>query len=247
MDENKGIFKTESGLKRIKTGVSGLNHLLEGGFPHPSVILLTGDSGAGKTIFSIQFLYNGVQKYDEPGLYLRVHGYDTDIEWVCLKSGLDMGSLQEEEKLVLTNYELSGFEEFDIKTEGRRIKKKIGRIVDSTGAKRVVIDSIAPFGHLSDSKSSYRAFIHSLAKEVKNLDCTALFVAEKTSQTQLTTFEVEQFISDGVVELRRKKSTRGKRNRVLYMPKMVATQTPSQGVPFNISDDGFKLLPSYYE
>ena len=46
-------------MERIKTGVDGLDDIIEG-FPKGKTILITGDPGCGKTIFSLAFipLYN---------------------------------------------------------------------------------------------------------------------------------------------------------------------------------------------
>lgn len=247
-NSTKGITEDENGLKRIKTGVPGLNNFLEGGFPHPSTVLVAGDSGSGKTMFGLQYLYNGVQKYDEPGIYLRIQGYDTDVEWYSLKSGLNIRELQDNEDLVLTSYELTGFEQFEAKTVRRKIVKKLTKIADSTGAKRIVIDSVTPFGYMSSSIADYRTLLYTISKEMKEIGCTTLLITEKPEENKLTYFGVEPYISDGVVELRKEESAKGKgKRRVLHLNKMIATKTPLQGVAFNLSEEGFKLLPSFYE
>ncbi len=245
-EPEKGITKSQCGMRRMKTGVPGLNNLIEGGFPHPSTVMLTGNSGTGKTMFGFQFLYNGVQKYDEPGIYMRIQGYDTDVEWISQKCSLGIADLQEQEDLILTTYELGAFEKFQAKSVGRKIRRKLSKIIDSTGAKRVVIDSISPFGHLSSSIADYRSLIYSISRELKEQDCTSLFITEKSEEKNLTSFDIEPFVADGVIELKKERK-RGKNRREISIHKMMATQTPLEEVSFNISDDGFKLLPSYYE
>ncbi len=246
-NHTEGITEEEDGLKRIKTGVPGLNNFLEGGFPHPSTILVAGDSGSGKTMFGLQYLYNGVQKYNEPGIYLRIQGYDTDVEWYSLKSGLNIRELQENKDLVLTSYELTGFEQFEAKTVRRKLVKKLTKIVDSIGAKRIVIDSITPFGYLSSSVADYRTLLYTISKKLKETDCTTILIAETPEENRLTHFGVEPYISDGVIELNQEETGGGKGKRVLHINKMIATQTPLQGIGFNLSEEGFKLLPSFYE
>jgi len=49
-----------SGIKRVPTGISGLDEVLGGGFPRGSLVILAGNPGTGKTIFSATFLYNGI-------------------------------------------------------------------------------------------------------------------------------------------------------------------------------------------
>ena len=48
-------------LKRIKSGISGFDNLIEGGLCEKSVNLIVGTSGSGKTIFTTQFLIEGIK------------------------------------------------------------------------------------------------------------------------------------------------------------------------------------------
>ena len=59
-------------MTRIKTGIKGLDDLVGGGFVEGSTILLSGDAGSGKTIFGLQYLFNGASKYDEPGVLVTL-------------------------------------------------------------------------------------------------------------------------------------------------------------------------------
>lgn len=52
-------------MKNISSGIQGLDHILCGGFPKGRSILLTGDSGTGKTTAGIQFLLEGVKKGED--------------------------------------------------------------------------------------------------------------------------------------------------------------------------------------
>ena len=57
--------------RRIATGISALDEMLEGGFPAGSLITLAGRPGTGKTILGSQFLYNGGVE-GEPGMYVSM-------------------------------------------------------------------------------------------------------------------------------------------------------------------------------
>ncbi|MEM2843318.1 MAG: ATPase domain-containing protein [Candidatus Bathyarchaeia archaeon] len=48
-------------VTRVKTGVEELDNVIEGGFPKGSLIILFGELGTGKTVFSAQFLLEGAQ------------------------------------------------------------------------------------------------------------------------------------------------------------------------------------------
>lgn len=236
-------------MDRIKSGIPGLDNALEGGFPHPSTILLTGESGTGKSVFGLQYLYNGVQEHDENGILLILQRYNTDVEWYSDVFGLNMGKLQDEGKLVLTNYKVSNFEKFEVNSVKRELTKKLSRVIKSTGAKRVVIDSITPFGYSIPQKSDYRLFLHSLSSSLKEQGCTTIMVSEKTEKSSITPFEVEQYLADGVIEISKTREGAGGRGRGrnLKIHKMLATRVPLDDLAINLSEDGLKLSQVYYE
>ncbi|MFH1246916.1 MAG: ATPase domain-containing protein, partial [Candidatus Micrarchaeota archaeon] len=52
-------------IEHIKTGLKGLDEMLNGGFPKGRSILVSGACGTGKTILSMQYIYNGIMNYAE--------------------------------------------------------------------------------------------------------------------------------------------------------------------------------------
>ncbi len=52
----------------IKTGIDGLDQILQGGIPRSNTILVQGVAGTGKTLMGIEFIFQGISQYDEPGL-----------------------------------------------------------------------------------------------------------------------------------------------------------------------------------
>jgi len=66
-------------VKRISTGIPGLDSMIEGGLPIPSLTLLAGDAGAGKTTFCTQFLCKGAD-LGEHGLCLLTFGGPPDLQ-----------------------------------------------------------------------------------------------------------------------------------------------------------------------
>ena len=57
-------------IKRVPTGIAEFDDLIKGGFKKTSINLIAGKAGTGKTVFAMQFLYNGVTKFNENGLYI---------------------------------------------------------------------------------------------------------------------------------------------------------------------------------
>ena len=57
-------------MDRVKTGISGLDDMLGGGFLRETANLVEGAPGTGKTTLGMQFIYNGIVQADEPGLMI---------------------------------------------------------------------------------------------------------------------------------------------------------------------------------
>jgi archaellum biogenesis ATPase FlaH len=56
--------KKVSELPRVATKIKGFDQLVEGGFPKGSSIMVRGSTGTGKTIFCLQYLYQGAVESD---------------------------------------------------------------------------------------------------------------------------------------------------------------------------------------
>ncbi|HID73174.1 TPA: KaiC domain-containing protein, partial [Candidatus Micrarchaeota archaeon] len=56
-------------MERVKTGIAGLDEMLNGGIPARRHVAVYGGPGAGKTSFGFEFLYRGA-KAGENGVYI---------------------------------------------------------------------------------------------------------------------------------------------------------------------------------
>ena len=54
---------------RVKSGISGFDEMIDGGFHKGTVNTITGPSGSGKTVFACQFIYDGA-KSGEKGMII---------------------------------------------------------------------------------------------------------------------------------------------------------------------------------
>src|SRR5688572_13923357 len=52
------------------TGIQGLDEITSGGLPKNRPTLLLGNTGCGKTIMAMEFLVNGIVKFNEPGVFM---------------------------------------------------------------------------------------------------------------------------------------------------------------------------------
>src|SRR3989338_4189064 len=128
-------------MNRVKSGIPGLDDLIEGGFPESSAVLISGGPGCGKSIFCMQYLYNGAKLYGERGAYITLEEGPHNMWWNMQRFKWDLLPLEKDNKLKIYKFEPS----MDLKENAQ---SQITRIVDKArmlGAKRMVIDSITAF------------------------------------------------------------------------------------------------------
>src|SRR3989338_3979840 len=93
-------------VERIKSGIPGLDEMMDGGMPKGNLIVLSGDPGSGKTVLCWQFLYDGVTKYDEPGIYVSLEEPEETVVDGAGEFGWDLKSLTQTNKLKIITIEL---------------------------------------------------------------------------------------------------------------------------------------------
>lgn len=222
-------------MQRVQTGIKGLDGLIEGGFPSPSTILVTGPPGSGKTIFGLQFLYNGVTQYNEPGFMVNITGHNTTIQWYAERFNWNIPELFEKQKLVFSSYDPVDFEKFEFRTLHSEIIVQLGKVIDQIGAKRVMIDSITPLGQSINDQAKFRALIYYLSKALKEKGVTSVFIGESASD-KATQFDVEPYVLDGMIELDLSRMG-DELKQTLMVKKMLATKFSISKYLLKIADD----------
>jgi circadian clock protein KaiC len=124
-------------MEKIKTGVSGLDALVGGGFPRGFNILIAGKPGCGKTILGLQYLYNGA-KEGEVGLYVSLDARIEEIKEQGRMFGWDIDDLCKQKKLVFLEIPLNRIARVNL-------FKLIEDTVKNCGATRLVFDSLSSF------------------------------------------------------------------------------------------------------
>jgi circadian clock protein KaiC len=222
---------------RVPTGIPGFDGLIEGGFERNCVILLGGDSGAGKTIFSLQYLYNGIMKYDEPGVYLSFAETREAIIAHGRRFGWDFEKLEKEKKFAFIRYE--PHEVANIVKEGGGL---IRDTIDDIGARRIVVDSVTAYSMFF--KTSYEASesLLSLFELVHGWHCTTLLISEELVTLEKSRTDRSEFLADGIIYLYHFR--RGDvRTRAVEVLKMRDTNITEKLCPFRIVEDGLIVFP----
>ncbi|MEM5882734.1 MAG: ATPase domain-containing protein [Candidatus Aenigmatarchaeota archaeon] len=222
-------------VERIKTGIPGLDDLIAGGFPQSSTILLSGVAGAGKTIFCLQFIYNGAYVYNEPGVYISLEEEpERLISYAAEEFNWNFKELIEKKMVSFVSAEMYSFEKLRdlIETEVIRLR-----------AKRLVIDPSTILGLYFEKALQVRKSILDLTRLVKRLGCTTILVSEiEEGSGKISGLGVEEFVVDGIIILYYIKEA-GFYTRGLCVRKMRATDHDSGIHPIQITRNGLVVFP----
>ncbi|MBS7649556.1 AAA family ATPase [Candidatus Bathyarchaeota archaeon] len=222
----------------ISTGVEGLDAVLGGGFPRDSLIILAGNPGTGKTVFSAQFLYRGAVDYNEKGLYVSfAESRETFFENMR-GFGFDFEKLQRDGK----------FRFLDLLTvKEQAVPSILSIILDEAGraeAKRLVLDSFSALAQTFKEPIDIRIVVHAiLSKIIRMMGCTTIMVEEVPFGSSKIGFGVEEFVADGVIHLRNRELG-GYRFRELEILKLRGARLKESRLVFTL-DGGFKAFPPF--
>lgn len=88
-------------VQKIRTMIEGFDDISHGGLPAGRTTLVSGTSGTGKTLFTTQFLFNGITCFEEPGVFITFEESPADIIKNALSFGWDLQCLIDEGKLFI--------------------------------------------------------------------------------------------------------------------------------------------------
>ncbi len=220
-------------VPRLRTGIPGLDPLIGGGVLHKSVNLVTGETGTGKTIFSCQFLWHGLQK-GETGVYITLEEDPEDIKEDARQFGWDFDKYIKKDLFRLIYHDPA-----QVNNLGSTIIDEI----KSIKAKRLVIDSTSVMGLALKDPAQVRKMLLNIINVIKRTECTALITSEIPEDSKtLSRFGVEEFVADGVFVLNY--IGIGETSaRTLIIRKMRRTKHGTDIYPIEIGKNGIVVKP----
>ena len=233
-----------AGIQKIRTLIEGFDDISHGGLPIGRSTLVSGTSGTGKTLLSVQFLYNGITHFDEPGIFVTFEESPTDIIKNAYSFAWDLQALVDEGKLFILDaspdpegQDIVG--NFDLSALIERLQYAIRKYK----AKRVSIDSVTAVFQQYDAASVVRREIFRLVARLKQVGVTTIMTTEREIEYgAIARFGVEEFVSDNVVIVRNALEGE-RRRRTIEILKLRGTTHMKGEYPFTITNDGINIFP----
>ena len=92
-NETKAVNLMPTPENFARTGISGLDSILEGGIPRSNVTLVEGAIGTGKTTMGVEFVYRGASEFNEPGLIVLFEVSPEKVVRDAAQLGWDLAAL----------------------------------------------------------------------------------------------------------------------------------------------------------
>jgi len=223
-------------IELTKTGIDGLDEILNGGIIKNSTTLVSGNPGAGKSILCLQFIYNGVEQFDEKGIYLTFEEDEADLREAAESLGLDNwgehvdnGDIKVYDKTVLLR-------ENDFSSSLELLLDDF----EDNDHDRVVLDSLAMFELFFEDETEKRTYLLKFTDILSKNELTTLMTNEQGAVFPETEIGLENYLTDGNIYLIQTPTESGV-NRYVWVAKMRKQNIETDIFPMEISHGGIRV------
>lgn len=246
----------------VPTGIAGLDDLLGGGYPRSRVILITGGPGSGKTLMTMQFLIDGVERFDERGVFVSLEESKYHLINEMRNYGWDLEKYEKKNQIAIVDASplrqiSKEGEQQEVKESGREIKIRgaefsiqalstvIRSYVRVTRATRIVVDPITSLSLQFPENQQRRSAIIDLLDSLVSMGTTSLVTSEIGNQlgVSLTQREIpaEEYLCHGVIVLHNTHIAGRGIVSALEIEKMRECKHDRQLHPYSITEKGFTV------
>ena len=145
---------------REKLGIVGVDEAMGGGIPQGHMVLISGNTGTGKTLFGMHFIGQGIID-GKSAVYVTLDEPVEQVKKTAREFGFDFEKFEKEGKLFFVCPSL-----IDISND--KLLYEIVNAVNKIGAKRVVIDSISSLKSATMDEEKVRQFLIQASGFFKN-------------------------------------------------------------------------------
>ena len=233
-------------IEKLLTGINGFDHITQGGLPLRRTTLVSGSAGSAKTVFATQFLAEGIEQFDQHGVFVTFEESIEDIRRNMLGFGWPIEKWEAENKWAFVDASPQPDESnviagtYDLGALLARIENAKNKV----NATRLSMDSLgAIFTQLTDSML-VRKELFRIAYALKQMNLTAIMTAERIQEYgEIARYGVEEFVADNVIILRNILEDENRR-RTIEILKFRGTNHQKGEFPFTVSPEtGLIIIP----
>ncbi len=222
--------------KRLSTGIPTLDEMMGGGIPEGDSLLIAGSSGTGKSLIATQFIAAGI-KAGEPGIVAVFEERPDEYAGRASIFGLDLETPIKDGTL-----EVIYLRPLDLSVD--EMMQELLDAVERTGAKRLVIDSLAGFelalapGFRADFRESLYRMIFALTG-IGITILSTLEMEESFTEFRFSTYSIS-FLTDDIIRLRYVEID-GKLRKIMVVVKMRGAAHSTEIRGYEITSDGITI------
>jgi KaiC/GvpD/RAD55 family RecA-like ATPase len=223
-------------VELTRTGIEGLDEILNGGVVKDSTTLVSGNPGAGKSILGLQYIYNGVELFDEKGIYLSFEENAEDLRESAQSLGfenwethVENGDIQVYDKQVLLR-------ENDFSSSLELLLSDLGE----ENCERLVLDSLTMFQLFFDDEREERTYLLKFIDILSDNGLTTLMTNEQATMFPDTDIGLANFLTDGNIFLLQTPTESGV-NRYVWVAKMRKKSIDTDIFPMEVAEGGITV------
>ena len=233
-------------MELTKTGIKGLDELLNGGIPTGWTTILSGQPGCGKTCLSMGFLIEGIRKYDEAGIFCSFNENRKELGLTQESFGYDLTKYEELEKLKILDFSYGrviGDGQIAVKQQNLdlpALTKILKDEINEINARRLVIDPLTIISMLFDNVREVRYNFLRFFDVIRRFGVTSLAISETSVLSK--GYSVEEFLAAGIIRLYNERLG-SKRQRAIEIVKMRGINHKRGIFPLSITNNGILISP----
>jgi circadian clock protein KaiC len=234
--------------ERVPVGIPGIDKVLHGGLFAGRSYMLAGCAGTGKTIFSLQWLLDGV-RLGHKGLFVTLTEPAEDLEDNVRSFGWSLDALQVEDLTPGDTSPAEVADEYQIfppsEVEQRSYWQGIYDAVEKHKPERLVIDSLTQLRYVATDEFQFRKNVLHLVTFLRRAGCTAFLLYEPIEMFKDTSVALAV---DGIFRLRMEISAaRAIGLRDFQVEKMRGSGFLSGMHPLEFTSNGIEVYPHVIE
>lgn len=230
------MTESNEALKRVSSGIPGLDTILNGGFFRGGLYLIQGTPGTGKTTIANQICFQCVKNGDRALYVTLLAEYHARMsQYIGRMSFFDESKIPDQ-----LNY-ISGFRA--MRSEGlSALLTLTRREILSRKASILIIDGLIAAQRAATNDQAFNEFVHELQGIALAADCTVFLVASADRADRTDHSTPEHTMVDGIVELS-DQAFGWATDRALQVTKIRGSSYLRGKHTYKITDDGIVVYP----